>query len=331
MERFNKACLDIQHLPTEAAIMGLANGLKEGPFSQSLSKRYPTSLYEVQERAEKYINMEETSQLRDSSRKESTYPLRDRDREQKKKEEPNSDKPRKYHSYTPLRVSLVDIYREVCHTERIPPPRPLKHKKAGRDRSEYCEYHKLYGHSTNDCHDLKNVIEKLAREGKLDRYIAEKGEETRKRRRGDNEDRAEQTPRTPERHVHMINGGFAGGGTSRSSRKRHLKDVYHVREDSPLPELPTISFTREDAQGVIPGHDDPMVITIILANANLHRTLVDQGSSADILFKTAFDKLGLEEKELKAYPTDLFGLGDTPNPSLRIRLAAHYLWKRRAI
>ncbi|RTK56685.1 hypothetical protein DRJ74_15245, partial [Enterococcus faecalis] len=103
-------------------------------------------------------------------------------------------------------------------------------------------------------------------------YIAEKGEETRKRRRGDNEDRAEQTPRTPERHVHMINGGFAGGGTSKSSRKRHLKEVYHVREDSPLPELPTISFTREDAHGIIPGHDDPMVITIILANANLHRT-----------------------------------------------------------
>ena len=55
-----------------------------------------------------------------------------------------------------------------------------------------------------------------------------------------------------------------------------------------------------------------MVITIILANANLHRTLIDQGSSADILFKTAFDKLGLEEKELRAYPNSLFGLGDTP-------------------
>ncbi|XP_072090464.1 uncharacterized protein [Arachis hypogaea] len=55
-----------------------------------------------------------------------------------------------------------------------------------------------------------------------------------------------------------------------------------------------------------------MVITIILANANLHRTLVDQESSANILFKTAFDKLGLQEKELRAYPNSLFGLGDTP-------------------
>nr|XP_025640514.1 uncharacterized protein LOC112735162 [Arachis hypogaea] len=50
---------------------------------------------------------------------------------------------------------------------------------------------------------------------------------------------------------------------------------------------------------------------MILANAHLHRTLVDQGSSADILFKPAFDKLGLDEKELRAYP-DIYGLGDTP-------------------
>ncbi|XP_072062024.1 uncharacterized protein [Arachis hypogaea] len=54
-----------------------------------------------------------------------------------------------------------------------------------------------------------------------------------------------------------------------------------------------------------------MVITIILANANLHRTLIDQGSFADILFKSAFDKLGLQEKELRAYSNSLFGHGDT--------------------
>ncbi|XP_072090653.1 uncharacterized protein [Arachis hypogaea] len=51
---------------------------------------------------------------------------------------------------------------------------------------------------------------------------------------------------------------------------------------------------------------------MILANANLHRTLVDQGSSADILFKPAFNKLGLDERELKAYPDTLYGLGDMP-------------------
>ncbi|XP_072076817.1 uncharacterized protein [Arachis hypogaea] len=79
-----------------------------------------------------------------------------------------------------------------------------------------------------------------------------------------------------------------------------------------LIDLPNITFTQEDAVGIIPGHDDPMVITIILANANLHRTLIDQESSADILFKSAFDKLGPQDKELRAYPNSLFGLRDTP-------------------
>ncbi|XP_072071935.1 uncharacterized protein [Arachis hypogaea] len=110
----------------------------------------------------------------------------------------------------------------------------------------------------------------------------------------------------------MINRGFVGGWISKSSRKRQLKEVYHVGEGDRSPDLPTITFTQEDTTSIIPGHDDPVVITIILANTNLHRTLVDQGSSADILFKSTFDKLGLREKELRAYPNSLFGLGDAP-------------------
>ncbi|XP_015969929.1 uncharacterized protein LOC107493346 [Arachis duranensis] len=52
MKRFNKAYLDIQNLPTEAAIMGVINDLQEGLFSHSISKKHPTSLNEVQEWAE---------------------------------------------------------------------------------------------------------------------------------------------------------------------------------------------------------------------------------------------------------------------------------------
>ncbi|XP_072089526.1 uncharacterized protein [Arachis hypogaea] len=65
MERFNKACLEIQDLSTEAVIMGLVNGLQEGLFSQSISKRHSTFLSDVQERAKKYINMKENARLRE--------------------------------------------------------------------------------------------------------------------------------------------------------------------------------------------------------------------------------------------------------------------------
>ncbi|XP_015955106.1 uncharacterized protein LOC107479488 [Arachis duranensis] len=318
MERFNKACLNIHNLPTEAAIMGLINGLRDRPFSHSISMKHPTSLNDVKEQAEKYINMEKNSRLGETSKTEFSYPPRDKDKESTKKEDQPTDKPRKYHNYIPLRVSLMDVYQEICNIEKIPPPCPIKHKR-GESLMEYCEYHQIYGHATNECYDLKNVIEKLAREGRLDRFLANRADEPKKRR--DEEDRrAERPPRTPERHVHMINRGFAGGGIfvftgggiSKSSRKRHLKEVYLVGEGDRSPDLPTITFTQEDAAGIIPRHDDPVVVTIILANGNLHRTLVDQGSSTDILFKSAFDMLDLQEKELRAYPNILFGLGDAP-------------------
>ncbi|XP_016195793.1 uncharacterized protein LOC107636830 [Arachis ipaensis] len=72
----------------------------------------------------------------------------------------------------------------------------------------------------------------------------------------------------------MIAGGFAGGGITKSSRKRHLKEVYQVGKNEEVFDLPTITFTKEDVREVIPGHDDPMAITMILANANIHRALL---------------------------------------------------------
>ncbi|XP_072073773.1 uncharacterized protein [Arachis hypogaea] len=109
MKRFNKACLEIQDLSTEAVIIGLVNGLQEDPFSQSISKRNPTSLSDVQERAEKYINMEENARLRETSwRPGHSHSSKERKKEPKKKEEVGLERPRRYHSYTPLRVSLVD-------------------------------------------------------------------------------------------------------------------------------------------------------------------------------------------------------------------------------
>ncbi|XP_072087139.1 uncharacterized protein [Arachis hypogaea] len=225
--------------------------------------------------------MEENFRLGETSKAGFSYTSRDKEKDSRKKEDQPIEKPRKNHNYSPLRVSLVDVFQEIYNTEKIPPPRPIKHKRV-RSRTEYCENHTIYEYPTNECYDLKNVLEKLAWEGRLDRFLANRTEEPKKRRRVEEGARAERPPYTP------------GKARDRS------------------PDLPTTSFTKEDATSIIPGYDDPVVITIILANANLHRTLVDQGSSADILFKSTFDKLRLQEKELRAYPNILFGLGDAP-------------------
>ena len=83
------------------------------------------------------------------------------------------------------------------------------------------------------------------------------------------------------------------------SCKKHLQEVISLsfekmkRTQKPSP-IPKIIFSSLDLEEVIPGHHDPMIISAMVVNAEVKRVLVDQGSSADIIFRDAFDKLELK-------------------------------------
>ena len=47
-------------------------------------------------------------------------------------------------------------------------------------------------------------------------------------------------------------------------------------------------FSEEDARMVKQPHDDPLVIMLIIEGFNTIRVLVDNGSSADIIYLSAF-------------------------------------------
>ena len=111
----------------------------------------------------------------------------------------------------------------------------------------------------------------------------------------------------------MISGGFAGGGESSSARKAHLRsirsgEVVEVQAVSKLPRLDTsITFSDSDLEGCQHPHDDPLVIRAVVANKTVHRVLVDNGSSADIIFASAFDKMGIRRERLEPVNTHLRG------------------------
>ena len=46
-------------------------------------------------------------------------------------------------------------------------------------------------------------------------------------------------------------------------------------------------------------HDDPLVIKAVVANKTIHRVLVDDGSSANIIFASTFDKIGIGREKLE--------------------------------
>ena len=108
----------------------------------------------------------------------------------------------------------------------------------------------------------------------------------------------------------MISGGFAGGGESSSARKAHLSRIRsaEIQAVSKLPRLDTsITFFDSNLEGCQHPHDDPLVVRAIVANKTVHRVLVDNGSSADIFFVSAFDKMGIRREKLEPVDTHLRG------------------------
>ena len=77
---------------------------------------------------------------------------------------------------------------------------------------------------------------------------------------------------------------------------------------SKLPRLDTtITFFYSYLKGCEHPHDDPLVIRAVVANKTVHRVLIDNGSSADIIFASAFDKMGVGREKLEPVNTHLRG------------------------
>ena len=81
-----------------------------------------------------------------------------------------------------------------------------------------------------------------------------------------------------------------------------------VQAISKLPRLDsTITFSDSDMEGCQHPHDDPLMIRVVMANKTILKVLVDNGSSADIIFASAFDKMGIGREKLEPVNTYLRG------------------------
>ncbi|XP_027912513.1 uncharacterized protein LOC114171939 [Vigna unguiculata] len=233
-----------------------------------------------------------------------------------------------------------------------PPPRKYQNPP-NADLSKYCHYHRNNGHTTDECDTLRDKIQELVRAGHLKHYIRETGEGAPRPRyeRNDNR-RVERRPdrrierREPRREpartqhteqrmptqpqprrtddrpplrgtINTISGGFAGGGRSSSSRKKHLRAVQSVHAVSgrTIRRMPPITFSDVDFQGTDPNQDDPMVITIEVENFAIKKVLIDQGSSVDILYWKTFNKLQIPLADLTPHDEPIYGFSGERVPT----------------
>lgn len=75
------------------------------------------------------------------------------------------------------------------------------------------------------------------------------------------------------------------------------------------PTVTTLVFTNADWLDRLPNKYIPLLITTVMANFEVCRILVNQGSSADILFADLLENLNITREDLSPYRgTDLSGL-----------------------
>ncbi|XP_016195871.1 uncharacterized protein LOC107636915 [Arachis ipaensis] len=196
--------------------------------------------------------------------------------------------------------------------------RQLK-ERTGGNKILYCDYHRGYGHKTQDCFDLKDALEQAIRDGKLPefaRFIREPRRAKKERspeREGRNPRTQKQGPReSPEADPTIIVNIITGKdvpGKSKSALKKDLKILAVKQQDSNATNR-AITFSPKDFQHGTSAEDAPFVISARIGTGLVRRILVDTGADSNILFKGAFDKLGLHDDNLQTYHNGVTGLGD---------------------
>ena len=114
----------------------------------------------------------------------------------------------------------------------------------------------------------------------------------------------------------MIVGGTATTGSSKKSRKTYLRIVQNVQLTGSVPKIarresPIIGLSEENAQRLHHPHNDVLVVSIRVEDYNMHRVLVDNGSSTDILYYPAFQQMGIGKERLIPTNAPLVGFEGT--------------------
>ena len=221
------------------------------------------------------------------------------------------------------------ILEEALNTDLITAPRRAP-TPPNANTTKHCRYHQNYGHTTEECFTLKDKIEELIQVGHLRRFVKREGggfssrgerekcyEQPRRtsgyrEREGEGTRKGAEPKKDYERDrrerplrgiINYILGGFVGGGATTSARKKYVQAIQSVNAVTVCPRqhMPPITFRDDDFQAIDPQHDDPMVISVEIEDFAVRKTLVDPGSSVDILYWDTLRKLKIPEGEIQEY------------------------------
>ena len=217
-------------------------------------------------------------------------------------------------------------------------PPKLVGDPAARNHKLQCFYHRDRGHLTENCHKFKTHLEQLVSDGHLAEYVD--SNLTEPKRSGTAANRSGTSGIAPTGVIQVIHNPLCTSILPTSFRSDIQKTVHHRQSfgisdsahllSTSCSENPgssarqVVSFLDDNLMDVQMPHSEPLVITLKIGNYDVKRVLIDQGSFAEVIYQTLYEKLGLREADLTDFTSPVFGfsgksttpLGNTTLPVL---------------
>jgi len=279
-----------------------------GPFSDSLIRNPIETFAKIRRQAVAYINAEEAVSVKHSSSYLRQTKPKERSRSRPLRvNETSTDKrtdsrraPYPTGKSVPRAKAREDLAFQpkfwISYKELLTVPGVVEKLKflqkfdrnLGQRKKAWCKFHKGFGHDVLRCITLGYQLAGSVKNGFLMEYL----DEDQKEPKGEvaPRDQAYEIPVHGE--LNTISGGFSRGGSSASKHKRYARVVMTVATRRPdHPPESALCFTSSGLEDVVPHEDDPVVISIVTMGRKVHRVLINQGSSADVMFWSTFNNL----------------------------------------
>nr|GEW65772.1 reverse transcriptase domain-containing protein [Tanacetum cinerariifolium] len=239
VERYKDECIHIKACPEILRISGFMNGINNPELIKRLNDMVPQTFDELMKRTRSFIQGEAAAA--DSKKSYLNY-----------KGDRGNDK------YTPLTKTPKEIL--ATRGANFPKPPPMRTLEERRVGNGYCEYHGQKGHTTNECVQLRQLVDKLVKEGRLDHLVKNIKEGKDKQKNRGKKD----TPKDKADTIYMVPSW---------QRKTRQKVSQKFTRGS------KISFPTLTADNTVV---EPLTIEINAEGHDIHRMYIDGGASADI-------------------------------------------------
>ncbi|XP_058220674.1 uncharacterized protein LOC131330925 [Rhododendron vialii] len=215
----------------------------------------------------------------------------------------NKKTPKAHDYITETTVFKELIYFLLRTLEQKPffvwPNPPKLNTEVGNDNSrKRCSYDNELGHYTTACALYKALLENLVAQGLLNDHI----DWTKMPRKQPNACGQNPIPR-PVGVINVIHGLVTKEATQQLrtelDKAQKFTQIFSVGSASKrlktLERPWSITFTDRDLQCIQTPHNDALVVTVQILTHSVKRVLVDQGSSAEVMYLSLFKELKISE------------------------------------